>query len=192
MLYTADGVFYVIAYIALFNLLSWTHGVIVMTGNLSKKSLINIIKAPAVIATIVGVIFFFARILLPEVVLEPLNYISSLNTPLAMIVSGIMIAQSNLLEAIKKKGIYLTCAAKLIIGPILLMLIFIPFRNERMVVDTMIIAASAPTAASTIMFANKYGRDGVYASEIFAISTIGSIITMPLMLLISEWLYNLI
>ncbi|MBQ2823441.1 MAG: AEC family transporter [Oscillospiraceae bacterium] len=190
--YGTEGVFYVTAYIALFNLLSWTHGVMTVSGNVSFKSLLNVVKSPAVIATAAGIVMFFTQIRLPEIVLEPLNYIASLNTPLAMVVSGIMIAQSDLKKAVKKAGIYLTCGAKLILGPILIMLVFMLFRADETVVNTMIIAASAPTAASTIMFANKYGGDGVYASEIFAVSTIMSVFTIPLMLMLSQLMYSLI
>ncbi len=190
--YGSEGIFYVTAYIALFNLLSWTHGVMLMTGNISAKSLLNVLKAPAVIATIAGVVFFFAGIILPEVVLEPLEYISSLNTPLAMIVSGIMISQSNLKKALKKGGLYLTCAVKLIIIPIIIILIFIPFSENTTVINTAIIAASAPTAASTIMLATKHKKNGVYAAEIFAVSTIASVVTMPLMIVIANFVYSLV
>lgn len=190
--YGSDGVFFVTAYIALFNLLSWTHGVMIMTGSVSVKSLLNVLKAPAVVATVLGIVFFFTGLILPDIVLEPLNYIASLNTPLAMLVSGIMIAQSDLKKAVRKSGIYLTAAAKLIVGPLLLILLFIPFRGETMAVNTAIIAASAPTAASTIMFSNKFGRNGVYASEIFAVSTIASVFTMPLMIMAADMIYGLL
>ncbi len=190
--YGTEGVFYVTAYIAMFNLLSWTHGVMTVSGNVSLKSLLNVIKSPAVIATAAGIVMFFTQIMLPDIILEPLNYVASLNTPLAMIVSGIMIAQSDLKNSVKKSGIYLTCAAKLIIGPVLIIFAFMPFAADEIVVNTMIIAASAPTAASTIMFANKYGGDGVYASEIFAVSTIFSVVTIPLMLMLSQGLYSMI
>ncbi|MBQ8781682.1 MAG: AEC family transporter [Oscillospiraceae bacterium] len=188
--YGAEGVFYVTAYIAVFNLLSWTHGVITMSGGFSARLMLKVLRSPAVLATAAGMIMFFCRIRLPELVLEPLEYVASLNTPLAMLVSGIMIAQSDLGAAVRKNGIYLTCGVKLLLGPVLLIPLFMLFEADEIVMNTMLIASAAPTAASTIMFANKYGKDGVYASEIFAVSTLASVVTMPLVLTLAQRLYS--
>lgn len=189
--YGTEGVFYVTAYIAVFNLLSWTHGVMTVSGSTSVSSLLKILRSPAIIATASGIIMFFTGVRLPEIILEPLDFIASLNTPLAMIVSGIMIAQSDIGKALKKSGIYLTCAVKLLLGPMLLIPLFMLFKADETAVMTTLIAASAPTAASTIMFANKYGKDGVYASEIFAVSTLLSAAAVPVVIIAAEWLYSL-
>ena len=123
--------------------------------------------------------------------MEPLNYIASLNTPLAMIVSGIMIAQSDIKAALKKLGVYMVCAARLLV-PFALIPLFMLFKADETAVNTTLIAASAPVAASTVMFANRYGKDGVYASEIFALSTLLSVITMPAVLSAAQWMYSLV
>lgn len=185
--YGTDGIFYLTAYIAIFNLLSWTHGVMTLTNRMNLKSALNALKAPAVIATIAGLVFFFLQIRLPDIVMQPLNYIASLNTPLAMLISGMTIARSDLKSALKKSGIYLTGALKLIVGPLLVMLIMIPFDVDPVVKNTILISAACPTATSTIMFAARYGKNSVYGSEIFAVSTIASAVTMPLVLTIASF-----
>lgn len=183
--YGTDGIFYLTAYIAVFNLLSWTHGVMILTDRVSFKSAAKALKVPAVIATIFGLLFFFLRIPLPDIVAKPVKYIASLNTPLAMIISGITIARSNLKAAVKKGGVYLTAALKLLAGPIIIMLLLKPFGADPVIADTILISAACPTAASAIMFSARYGKNSVYASEIFAVSTFLSAVTMPLIILIS-------
>lgn len=185
--YGTDGIFYLTAYIAVFNLLSWTHGVMILTERVTVKSAVNALKAPAVIATFAGLVFFFLQITLPDIIAQPVKYIASLNTPLAMIISGITIARSNLKAAFKKSGIYLTAALKLLAGPIIIMLLLKPFGAEPVIADTILISAACPTAASAIMFSARYGKNSVYASEIFAVSTILSAVTMPLIILISGY-----
>lgn len=180
--YGTDGIFYLTAYIAVFNLLTWTHGVMIMTDRVNLKSALNALKAPAVIATFAGLVFFFLRIRLPEVIIQPLNYIASLNTPLAMLISGMTIARSDLGAALKKPGIWLNCFLKLILGPLVIVLIFAPFAIDAVVRDTIIISAACPTATLTVMFAARYGKNSVYASEIFAVSTIASAAAIPLVL----------
>lgn len=185
--YGTDGIFYLTAYIAMFNLLSWTHGIMTMTEKMNFKFALNAMKAPAVIATFIGLVFFFLQIRLPDVVMQPLNYIASLNTPLAMLISGMTIARSDLKNALKKSGIYLTGFLKLIAGPLLLLLVMLPFGADPVVANTILISAACPTATSTIMFATRYSKNAVYASEIFAVSTIVSAVTMPLVLMIASF-----
>lgn len=186
--YGSDGIFFLTAYIAVFNLLSWTHGVMIMTGRVNLAAAVKAFKAPAVIATFAGLLLFFLRIRLPDIIMQPLEYIASLNTPLAMLISGITIARSDLKAALKKSGIYLTGLVKLLVGPFVIMLLLIPFHADTVVANTILISAACPTAASTAMFASRYGKDSVYASEIFAVSTLLSAVTMPPIMLAAELL----
>lgn len=184
--YGSDGIFYLTAYIAVFNLLSWTHGVMAMTGKSSFKSAVNALKAPAVIATAAGLVFFFLRFRLPDIVMQPLNYIASLNTPLAMLISGMTIARSDPAAALRKPGIYLVCLVKLLLGPMLAVLLFAPLPVDPIVKNTVIISTACPTATITVMFAARYGKNAVYASELFAVSTIFSAATIPLVIAFSS------
>ena len=185
--YGTDGIFYLTAYIAVFNLLSWTHGVMILTDKVTLKSAVKALKVPAVIATIAGLVFFFLQIPLPGIIAKPVEYVASLNTPLAMIISGITIARSSLKAAVKKGGVYLTAALKLLAGPLIIMLLLKPFGADPVIADTILISAACPTAASAIMFSARYGKNSVYASEIFAVSTLLSAVTMPLIILISGY-----
>lgn len=189
--YGTDGIFYLTAYIAVFNLLSWTHGVMSMTERLNFKSAVNALKAPAVIATALGLVCFFLQIRLPDIIMQPLNYISSLNTPLAMLISGMTIARSDILAALKKPGIYLAGFVKLIAAPLLMALIMSPMPIDPIIADTIVISTACPTATMTIMFAARYGKNSVYAAEIFAVSTIVSAATIPPVLLVSSMLRGL-
>ncbi len=186
-IYGSDGVLYLTAYITMFNIFMWTHGVSCMKKSSDFKALAKALLSPAIIATVVGLIMFVCRIALPGIILQPMRYIASLNTPLAMIVSGITFAQSDLKGALAKPRIYLVSVLKLLIVPVIVMLIFKPFGFSDAVLNTSVIATACPTAASTIMFSYKYGGNAVYASEIFALTTLMSAITLPLVLIISNF-----
>lgn len=184
--YGTDGIFCLTAYIAVFNLLSWTHGVMTMTGKMNIKSAVNALKAPAVIATAVGMVFFFLGIRLPDILMQPMEYVASLNTPLAMLVSGMTIARSDLWAALKKPGIYLVCFVKLLLGPAIFAAVSLLFPADPLAAGTVIISTACPTATLTVMFAARYGKDSVYASEIFAVSTIASAVTIPLIMAVFQ------
>lgn len=182
-LFGSDGVFYLTAFLTMFNLLTWTHGVIQISGVKSFKSAVKAFKSPAVIAIGLGLIFFIFRIKLPSLLSETLEYISAMNTPLAMMSAGASIAQADLIHAIKNKRIYWVSAVKLVVIPALLLLLFLPLPVDRVIKFTVIIAMAAPSAAMGTLFCIRYNKNSCYASEIFAMSTILSMATLPLVMM---------
>ena len=198
----SEGVFYLTGYITVFNLFMWTHGVIIMHGGSSSeektspaKSLLKILLSPAIIAIMLGLVFFFTGLRLPEIVQTPLDYLGSMNTPLAMLVSGATIAKAGLLKAFKCPRVYIIQLFKLVIVPVVLALLFAPLGFvgvDTLITNVVLIAAAAPTASATVMFAYTHGRDAEYASNHFALSTLASMATLPLTLMLSALLSSLI
>lgn len=192
----AEGVFYLTSFITAFNVFMWTHGVILMSGEkLSPKQLLKILLSPAMISIALGLIFFMTGIRLPEIIQQPLDYLGSMNTPLAMLVSGATIAKAGLLSGIKNPRIYFLQAFKLLIVPLLLAAAIVPLEligASPLVVSTVLIAAAAPTASSTIMFSYKFGKNEKYASNHFAISTVLSVVTIPIVMTAVKLIENII
>ena len=93
-IFGAEGVFYMIAYVAMANFLLWSHGVIVMSGKSDIKSLKKVFTSPTIISIILGIICFVAQIRVPQIIEEPMEMIANMNTPMAMMVAGINIAQA--------------------------------------------------------------------------------------------------
>lgn len=196
-----EGVFYLTGYITMFNIFSWTHGVIMMKGGEKSsaaetaKSFLKVLLSPAIIMVLLGLVTFFTGIRLPAIIQQPLDYLGSMNTPLAMLVSGATIAKAGLFSAFKNKRIYYIQAFKLLIIPTLLAALMTPLRVfgvDPLIINTILIAAASPTASSTIMFSYKYGRNAEYASNHFALSTVLSILTLPAALLISDFFSSML
>ena len=181
-----EGVFYLTAFLTVFNALVWSHGVMQMSGEKSLKSLGKVLRSPAIIAIFLGMILFFARITLPEVLAETLKEIGSLNTPLAMIVAGATIIQTDLLKVFQKPRVFYICFLKLLLIPVCTILAFKLFPFEKTVEMTVLAAAAAPSAAICTMQCLNYHRNAAYASELFGVTTLFSIGTMPLMMILYE------
>ncbi|MBE6875352.1 MAG: AEC family transporter [Ruminococcus sp.] len=181
-----DGVFYLTAFLTVFNALVWSHGVMQMSGEKSLKSLGKVLRSPAIIAIVIGMILFFLQIELPSVVAETFEEIGSLNTPLAMIVAGATIIQTDLLNVFRKTRIFYICFLKLLLIPVLSILAFRLFPFDKTVEMTVLAAIAAPSAAICTMQCLNYHRNAAYASEIFGVTTLFSIATMPLMMIIYE------
>ena len=194
----SDGaVFYVAAFIAFVNLLQWSYGVALLTTNSTEKekgswkkllpSPKRLFTAPFMIATIIGLFFFLTRIPMPELIRKGIQYISGLNTPLAMFTIGIYLSQTNPAKMFKKPKLYLLSAVRLLIIPLLSMavLFLLPSKFAEMKMALLIVAA-CPTGSNVAVYAQLYDNDYSYAVETVIISTLLSIITIPLIVQMSE------
>ncbi len=178
-----DGVFYMTAYVAAANFLLWSHGVIVMSGKRDMRSLGNVFTSPTILSIVLGVFCFLAQIRIPAIMKEPMDMIANMNTPMAMMVAGINIAQADLKHTFKKRRLYWLSFVKLILMPMSLVGLFLLIPAGREVKTVMVLATSCPVGVTGSLFALRYGKDAVYASELFAMSTVISIVTIPFMML---------
>lgn len=185
-LFGSEGVFYLTAFITVFNFIAWTHGIILISGEKSVKQVVKVFYSPTIIAIVLGIVMFFTQIKIPAVPAKALEFISGMNTPLAMIVSGVTMADTNILKLLKKPGIYYINFLKLILIPIILIAVLSLFDIDEKVRLTVIVAASAPPAAMCTLQCIKYNKNSLYSSEIFTFGTILSIATLPIIVKIAE------
>ena len=184
----SDGVFYGSAYLVIFTLFYWTFGVFICTEDVKKSlSLKSILINPGVIGVAIGLILFFARIKLPFVVSSAVNFLAGLNTPLAMLILGAFLVKIDVLSAFKNKYLYLVCFLRLLLIPLISIFVVKVIGIDPTIGKTVLICAACPVATVTSLFAAKYDLDSVYASEVVAISTIMSIVTIPLIIIISTY-----
>jgi predicted permease len=181
-LYGSIGVIYATVFVATFHLFCWTHGISLLdrTGFQPKK-LIN----PCLIAVCGGILCFMFQLKIPTHIAFAMNSIADMNTPLAMILSGAIMAQLNFKDTLKKGRMFFVVALRLIVSSALFALIlrFIPIDEQMRVVAA--VTAACPAGAMTITMAILYGRDDYYATELFGMTTILSIITIPLCMMIA-------
>lgn len=187
------GIFYCNTYITVFNLVLWTYGIGIMQKNQGRerKSFSHRVKpflTPTMFSIVIGLFLYFFQIKFPAPIREATKFIADMNTPLAMIVCGVYIAQSDFLSALKKWRVYLIVALKGVFLPFIIIGVFYFLPLDNMLRTTIVITASCPTGATAILIASGYKGDVERASNVFAISTLFSIITLPLVVLISQWM----
>ncbi|HHW45555.1 MAG TPA: AEC family transporter [Clostridiales bacterium] len=183
-LFKSQGVFLVSAYVAVNNLIIWTVGVKMFSGG--KMSLKKAFLNPGVIGILLGLPIFLFGIEIPAPIGAAFTHISNLNTPLAMIIVGCYLAEASLRPQKGDVLMWVTFLFRLIIVPVVSLLLFLALRVGGTTLSCVMIPVSAPTAASVMMFTAKYGGDTRLASRIVPISTLLSIITMPLILTLTE------
>ncbi|MDF2888358.1 MAG: Auxin Efflux Carrier [Lacrimispora sp.] len=175
-----EGVFYMTAYLTVFNIFIWSHGIMLMSGKSeSMKKTVRSLINPSNAAIILGILLFLTGIRLPEIFREPVALIAGMNTPAAMLISGINLAQSDFLGGLKNKRTYIISIAKLIVVPSLTLLLLLAAGADRSISITILTAAACPSGAMSTMFALQYKRNSQYASNLLTITTAMSLITIP-------------
>lgn len=185
-----DGVFCGAVVVGTFQFIVWTYGVWTMGGSTKDMSVSRIFLNPGIIGVIIALFFFIMQIKLPPVLKDPMQHLSNLNTPLPMLIIGYHLAGAKLGEALRDWKMYFAIAVRLIISPLVTLGIlllcmplfksgFLPQELVGTMVAATVIAACAPSAAITTMFAVRYGHNPVLSVELVSLSTLASVITMP-------------
>ncbi|MFV0528755.1 MAG: AEC family transporter [Lachnospiraceae bacterium] len=186
-IYGAEGIFYLTAFMAAFNIFNWSLGITMMKGNDEKMQVREVLRNlvnPTIIGTVIGFGLFLSSITLPGLLSNGLQLVADMNTPLAMIVAGIALSQNKISEVIKNRRLPLIVLLLLVVSPaiVIIPLYFIPVAVELKVIVSIACACPAGTTINT--FALKFDKNAGYAAQIYSISTICSAITIPLFLLL--------
>ena len=185
-----EAVFYVSSFVALLNILQWTYGVLVMTGDRSVISFQKVRTNPIVISFLVGIALFLLPIPLPQVVESVLATVSSMNGPLAMIVLGVYLAQVPLKSLFTEGIVYRCTFVRLIVIPVLTLLLMMLVPKEYYLVKmAVLIAASAPVGSNVAIFAQLHEKDYTRAVKEVCMSTLCCIITLPIIVGIAGLLF---
>lgn len=181
-----DGWFYGSIFVAVFNIIVWTYGLVSMSGDKKQLSLKKIAFNPGVVGVLIALVLFACQIKLPNIVIEPIEYLSNLNTPVPMLIIGYYLSQANLKRAFTDLGAYIAMGVRLVAIPLLALFVMSAFKVDPTIIITCVIASSAPTAATTTMFSAKFNRDVELSVSVVAATTVLSIITMPIVIALSQ------
>ena len=184
-----EGVLYCSMGVLVFQVFSFTHGIGLMnktaekTGFNIKKILLN----PGIIGVVLGLPFFLTGVGLPDLLLEPVSGIASMNTPLAMILLGTYMSNCGLKGLFSDKNNYFITLIKNIVTPAILLLVL---KSTGAVTGTLLVStliqASAPVANNTVMFSAMYGHDTGVATKTVTFSTFASVLTMPCIVALAQ------
>ena len=181
-----EGVLYCAGGAVVFNLFTFTHGVKLMSKDGEKLSISKILINPGVIAVVIGLPIFLTGIELPYIVTRPIEMLADLNTPVAMLVFGTYLAKTDLKSMLFDKKIYAVALMKLVVLPLICMGVYYLCGLKGTLLTAVIITASVPSANNTFMFSSKYGRDAATASKTVALVSFLSILTMPVIIAITQ------
>ena len=169
----------------------WTHCKKIISREPSydwKKIVLNI----NMISIFIGIILFFTRIRLPEIIGNTLSAVGNMIGPASMFVTGMLFAGMNLKQIFANKRVYFISFLRLIAVPLFSLILLKISHLASLSADgnqimlIVFLAVITPSASTVTQMCQVYGNDSRYASAINVVTTLFSIITMPLMVMLFQ------
>ncbi|MGM0216097.1 AEC family transporter [Enterococcus sp. AZ109] len=177
-LFGETGLVILIAFNTIGNLFLFGLGETIFAGKMLMKPR-KILTTPAIIAAVLGFLFFFFQIPVPEVVGTPIQAIAGFTTPLAMMINGALLRKTLSPKLFTNRITLQFCFVRLILIPFLLIFFFNLFVKDDLLLQIIALVSCMPSGAVNSVFAEKYSSQGKIASEFILVSTLLSMVTIP-------------
>lgn len=178
------GVIAYLGFIIAFNVALFSYGVWLFEHKVTLKLLKGITTNPNIIAVLLGMVLFLAEVRLPAPITDAVGFVGNATTPLSIICIGFMLSRAELKTLTRKWRLIVTALIQLILGPIVTFALLTILKLPAEVVSVCTLIQALPTATSLGLFATKYGGNNIESSELVAVSTVLSVVTLPIMILL--------
>ena len=168
------------------NILAWTVGVYTLTEDKKHISVRAALLNPSVLAMAAGLVLCLlnAKDWLPDLLRHGISTVGSMSTPLCMIILGVRLATMNLRTLFTTPLVWLISAGKLLVFPLFCYLLVLPFPLDPVFKGCMLILGATPCASILLNLAEMHHNGQELAANCALLSTLLSILTIPLLSLL--------
>lgn len=177
-----DAVFYASIFNIPFNLLAFTLGVYLVAGKGVKLSPKKLLLSPGILVSVAALVIYLFDIPFPAFVKDTADLLGQITTPGAMLVIGSTLATIPLKKAFTQWKLYPLLLLKLLVLPVAVWLLLRPWLHNELMLGVTVVIAAMPSATNCTLFCNEYGGDAELASIGVFLSTLASVVTIPLLL----------
>jgi predicted permease len=185
-----EAILYAALYQLVMNTVLWTYGVSRLDSYNSDKGFVNLGKLinPNTLALVIGLLMMVFKLRVPDFIFNPLAGFGKTTLYLAMLYIGILLGKSKVIQMFRQRDVLVLSFNKLLLIPFMLIVliklilnIFNFYMNE-IAFTVIILEASMPCMTILVILAKRYGADDEKAMEDFVVSTIFSILSLPIVL----------
>ena len=164
-----------------------------LMGNDAKQTLAQRLKSlvnPMFVCTLLGMVIGVAGIPIPAFVSSAISSAGSCMSPLAMLLTGMTVAQFNLKEILTVKSVYLVSFLRLIAYPLIFIAAAALVPMDKTFAVCGLCSVAMPLGLNTIIVPSAYGKDTRVASGMALVSHILACITIPLILMLFQYVIS--
>ena len=180
-LYGAQGLVYASVFLLPVRLFMWSVGLECFQEEAGsfRKTIRRALTHPCLLATILGVLWMFFPIKLPDFLYNTISGFNQCLTPLTMLVIGFIMAETDLRKMFCK-DLFVITALRLLIQPMLVLAVCRLLNLETLVAEVVTVLVSMPVANTTALLASQHDCDYTFASNVVVFTTLVSMITIPI------------
>lgn len=187
LVFGAKGVFYASMYLIPPRILQWTVGLSMFVKPEKGGWIKNVLLNPMVIMIYIGVFLMATGRQITGVLATAIEHMGAMTSPLSMILIGATLAKLNP-RMLMDRSVLLLSFFRLIIFPAIFALLLSAIGASDMILNVCVILLAMPVASNTAAMAERYGGDYRFASACVSITTLLSIVTVPMI----TWLIQMV
>ena len=181
------GVFYASMYLIPPRILQWTVGMGFFTKPEKGGWVKNVLLNPMVVMIYIGAVLMITGWQIPGVFGKAVENLGAMTAPLSMILIGATLAGMNW-RMLFDRSVLLVSFLRLIAFPALFIVLLKLAGADQLTMNVSVILLAMPVASNTAAMAERYGGDYVFASACVSVSTLLSVVTVPVV----TWLIQLL
>lgn len=185
------GIFYGAVFNIPLNIIMFNLGIMMYTGKSDIRALKGVILNPAISATVIGFLMFLFSVKIPNVPRNAISTIGDMTTPLSMIIVGCMLAEMKLKDIFNGSIAYYICFLRLLLIPVISFIVLKLIQADSLMLQISVVIEAMPVAVLSPILAQKYNSDEKLASKSVFITTMVSMITIPIIVILLQYFNNL-
>lgn len=188
-LYGSDAIFFAAIVELVNDVFIFTLGIVLIQLSAGAQLKINLRQFlnPGLVGVVIGLSLFLLNIQLPELLGGCIEMIGNATTPLTMFVIGFQLGGLKFKEIAGDWQVYVICFFKLMIVPIAALLVAKLWIGDLTMVEKVLVVSFAmPVASVSAIFSQQYKGEAAFATKTVLLSTVFSIITIPIFAIILE------
>lgn len=188
-IYGSIGLLYASIYLIPQRVIMWSAGVSFFTESPDKKTLVKkVLTHPCIVAVMIGIVLMGTQVSLPAFLFQTINNIGRCTTAITMILIGAILAEADLKTMVTKTTVTFSLL-RLILIPLMVFVGCLVTKMPALVTGVSVILAAMPAGTTTAILAVKYNGDEEFATKCVVLTTLLSMILIPVWCLVIQWAY---
>ena len=180
--YGDEGLFLGSLFIIPTRILMWSAGISLFTRADAKQAVKKVLLNPGIIAVEVGLVRMVLQLPLPHFVDTAVDNLGACTSPMAMALVGAILADVPLKTVFDPKSFYLVAVRQFLLPGICLAALKL-LQVDPLTIGVSVALTGMPIGSTTAILAQKYGADAQFASKCVFVSTLTSLVTVPILTL---------
>ena len=144
----------------------------------------DLLTKPPILGVLLAVILLLLGLRLPQPIMKFAGYISSSVSPMALIYCGFIIYEVGLKQLRFMRGLPTMLVVRLVLAPVLCFGFCRLFGMSGLAMNVFVVEAALPVVTQVTVMAGAYGADERYAATGATLSTLGSFLTIPVLMVL--------